>query len=132
MSPPDSEFLHPPPELKQIPPVTALNKPDALGDGDDKAEKEANAIARGDLEDIASKKEHGRREEIRDELLWHAKWTIRFVGAMCILAVAVFSFHYLAPANWHWLNEDQLGSVKTFLFSGAVIGVASKFSTRYW
>jgi hypothetical protein len=119
-------------EIKSIPQLNSLNDPGAITDSDNKAEKEADAIARGDLDKIEERNEHGRREGVRNELIFCARWLIRSVGILSIISIVIFSLHYLLPKSWHWLDQDQLSSLQTFLFSGAVVGAASKFSTRYW
>ena len=37
--------------------------------------------------------------------------------AVALIAVA---WHYLAPASWHWMDEEALGTVSTVLFSGTL------------
>ena len=48
-----------------------------------------------------------------------------------IVSVFIFAWHTLTPACWRWLSEENLLILKSFVFSGAVLGAASNFFKKY-
>ena len=48
-----------------------------------------------------------------------------------VISVFVFVWHVLAPECWGWLSEENLLILKSFVFSGAVLGAASNFFRKY-
>ena len=36
------------------------------------------------------------------------------------VALVIVAWHYLAPAAWHWMDDEALGTVSTVLFSGTL------------
>ena len=49
---------------------------------------------------------------------------------VAIVAVLVVAWHHLTPKEVHWLSEEQLSDIKTFLFSGAIVGAVSTYIQR--
>lgn len=50
--------------------------------------------------------------------------------AIC-LSIATFTWHILFPEKWSWLEGEKLLALKSFIFSGAVLGSASNFMRKY-
>ena len=51
--------------------------------------------------------------------------------ALAIFTILVVAWRHLLPANLHWLAEEQLADLRTFVFSGALVGVVSTQIQRY-
>lgn len=48
-----------------------------------------------------------------------------FFAIIFAIAVLCWTWHYLAPANWQWLDEAQLNKIQSILFSGGLGAVVS-------
>ena len=84
------------------------------------ASQEAEALqAKIDLSQKS--KEYVRRERLSDTMSFGIVWLVRVAFVGVIAAVVSLASHYLIPESYHWLSESQLSSIKTFLFSTAVI-----------
>lgn len=98
--------------------------------GDHVSAKEDEAIA-ADIDLEQRTNTHRRRERFRD-LFWSGtQWFVRTIIFVTILIVLVVAWHYVMPTGWGWLTEDQLGHLRTFIFSGAVISAVSSHIQRY-
>ena len=56
--------------------------------------------------------------------------SIPILALVLLAIILVVALHYLAPEEWAWLNEEQLRPVRSFLFSGSVLGTVG-FVTNY-
>ena len=73
--------------------------------------------------------EYNRNEKLRNIWAWCVIAFVVVSAAVLIIAVLSVAWHYLAPAQWSWLNDAQLHSVRSFLFSGAVVGAVGFVSS---
>lgn len=99
--------------------------PDVLGYNPGKAElAETEAAALDANIDISKRaQEHLREEKFRDLFARSMRVLIGATFVMTVGAVIAFGWHYLMPEQRHWLSNDQLTAIKTFLFSSAVVGL---------
>lgn len=96
------------------------------------ADKEAGALESGHLKRDAAKRDHGRKQGLRDHLVWGIKflfWLVLFIVAVMI---AIWSYHLLAPSCWHFLSSVQLEKIQTILFSGVTAAAISGVSKKYF
>ena len=98
---------------------------------EERALSENRAVETEDLERSTRRNEHRRRERLRDWLAAGVLCLIVLMAAITALAIGALGWHYLAPAAWAWLSEEQLKAVRTFIFSGAVISAVSTHVTRH-
>ena len=63
------------------------------------------------------------------------------MGALCIIwilfalfliATLCLAFHYLAPRRWGWLEQDQLDTLRTIVFTGLFTGAIISAATAYF
>ena len=50
--------------------------------------------------------------------------TVTF-AVLFIVSIISWSWHYLGPVYWHWLNEQQLSKVQSVIFSGGLGAILS-------
>ena len=87
-----------------------------------------SALANREREAVIS--ELNRNEALRNVWVWCVCAFLVLITTVVLIAIFAVAWHYLAPAEWAWLNEQQLRPVRSFLFSGAVVGIAG-FVTNY-
>ncbi len=100
--------------------------------GDRGAEGEAKAFAEGTLEEQSRRGEHRRSERFRDQVANVAVAVIWILFALFVIAMLVLGWHYLAPESWGWLDQDQLSTLKTVVFSGAITSTATAYFAGAW
>jgi hypothetical protein len=67
-----------------------------------------------------------KQQKHANDLLWLKCYGWLVVGLtflFCILFVSslcAWSWHYLAPAAYHWLTADQLSKIQSVVFSGSL------------
>ena len=86
--------------------------------------------ALADRENAALISELNRSEVLRNVWFWCVCAFLVIIAAVVLTAIFAVAWHYLAPAEWAWLNEEQLRPVRSFLFSGSVLGTVG-FVTNY-
>ena len=97
----------------------SLNPTETPPDTDDsQAEDEALALEEGrDLEAEAKRTSYERSEHLRD----HVKMAVVLLFWLCfgliVLSVCTWTWHFLVPSEWHWLDKDQLDKLQTILFT---------------
>ena len=73
-----------------------------------------------------------KRQEITRDLL---SWGMVVVLLLSFIAIAsmivVLAWHYVVSSAFHWLSDEQLGDMKSLLFSGAVAGAVAAFVQRH-
>lgn len=98
-------------------------RPDASHSTDALAKKEAIAISTGTLEADAKKQEHGRHQKFRDHINKATLIVFWTVVACLVVSIIVFTFHMISPEGWHFLSDEQIGTLKTLL-GGAILSSA--------
>ena len=82
-----------------------------------------------DQEKLASA--HKRSERLLDILSLGINGFVAVILILLIVVTLVIGVHYLTPECWHWLSDDQLTALKTFVFSGAIIGNVVLYLQRH-
>lgn len=120
-----------PPEPEDaLPEIPAL--PEFLqGTPDRKAYAESAGFAHKNLEEVAGRNEHTRRQRLLENMSWAA--VIMFWLGVAIVAAAVVSvaWHYLLPESFAWLSTRQLEKLQAMLLSGTVFSLISGYAARY-
>lgn len=112
------------PDSLSIPEVDVSDDPESQR----LALEEAGAFASGeDLEKIAKRKDHNRREHIKDKINEAAGTLIGITGLVVMFAILSWAFHLLSPPAWHYLSQQQVGKIETIVLSGAVAWLAQKY-----
>ncbi|MBO6505037.1 MAG: hypothetical protein JJ850_16415 [Kordiimonadaceae bacterium] len=68
----------------------------------------------------AETKDHGRKQNILDELSFLSKWFLRLAALLVAGMFFTWIWHMVTPACWHWLGQAQADKIKDLLFSGAL------------
>lgn len=113
-----------------VPAVPVLTSEQAQSQNDSDAKKEATAIASGTLEEEAAAHEHGRNEVLRDTIHRWALRVVALIASLFAVTIVVLAWHFIAPADWCWLNKEQLTTLKTIVFSGALSSAAGGYLNR--
>jgi len=53
------------------------------------------------------------------------------VGFVMISLIVIRGIHFVAPIRWRWLTNDDCHQVERIIFSGAIVTVIGKLSSRY-
>lgn len=99
-------------------------------DGDDAARKEASALASGDLEAEAAKKEHGRTERFRDHVavaILIIFW-LRFVAL--IIAAILWCINFIMPPEKALLTSSQSERIISFLTGGGLTSFIANYAKK--
>ncbi|WP_093385406.1 hypothetical protein [Rugamonas rubra] len=97
--------------------------PNDIVGNDALASKEAIAISNGSLQADADKQEHNRHQTFRNHINRATLIVFWSVMACLIVSIFIFTFHMITPESWHFLNDDQIGTLKTLL-GGAILSSA--------
>lgn len=99
-----------------IPPIP----PEKAPEQDAQAQEEVEALEQKELEATARRQEHQRREGLRTVFATGVGYIVALMFLLIAVALVIVAWHYLAPATWHWMDEEALGTVTTVLFSGTL------------
>jgi hypothetical protein len=99
-------------------------------DGDSDARREAAALAAGTLEEESKRGEHRRSERFREHISRVSLVVVWFLFALFAIATLILAFHYLTPKTWGWLEPDQLDTLRTVVFSGAITSTATAYFVK--
>jgi hypothetical protein len=91
------------------------------------AQREARGFAAGNLEEISKRSEHRRSERFRDHISNAALCVIWVLFVLFMFAGTFLAWHYLMPRKWGWLEQDQLDTLRTIVFSGAITSTATAY-----
>jgi len=87
------------------------------------AGREAQGLADGNLDQIARRNHHTRRETIRNIVHWLKISFLLLISVLIILAVLIVAIHWMTP--WYFLSDGQLKTLQTMLASSLVTGIAT-------
>lgn len=87
---------------------------------DAQAQDEVEALEKKDLEATERRQEHQRREVLRTVLARGVGYIVALMFLLIAVALVAVAWHYLAPAAWHWMDDEALSTVSTVLFSGTL------------
>ena len=97
------------------------------------ANAEAKALAEGeDLKKDAEKREHGRKQELKDILVLGIKFFFWLFLIVVVVMSLTWVFHLLTPEGWHYLCPEQIDKIQTMLFSGITAAALSGVAKRYF
>lgn len=99
-----------------IPPIP----PEKTPERDVQAQEELDAADRKILDATERRQEHQRREDLRAVFAKGVGCLVALMFILIAVALIAVAWHYLAPASWHWMDEEALGTVSTVLFSGTL------------
>jgi len=114
----------------RVPKVQAESAASQTGDGNNDAQREAKAFAEGTLEEQSRRGEHRRSERLRDHISTVAVIVVWVLFALFMIASVVLAWHYLTPGKWGWLEESQLNTLRTLVFSGAITSTATAYFVK--
>lgn len=97
--------------------------PNEIVGNDTLANKEAIAISNGSLQADADKQEHNRHQTFRNHINRATLIVFWSVVGCLVVSIFIFTFHMITPDSWHFLSEDQIGTLKTLL-GGAILSSA--------
>ena len=114
----------------RVPKVQAEADASQSAGGDKEAKREARAFAEGTLEEQSRRGEHRRSERFRDHISNVAVTVIWLLFSLFIVATLILTWHYLTPEKWGWLNAEQLNTLRTVVFSGAITSTATAYFVK--
>ena len=103
-----------------VPPVT----PEDVPTGDRTAEQEERLLRTRERESTFR-----RQESLRDRVNVVALVLLSFAAGILIVVVLIVLWHYFAPADWHWLTNEQLARVETVTSTQAFAAVLGGIGT---
>ena len=92
-----------------------MASPEDIGKGD-------AAQARAEESEFAQWR---RRETFRKVTAWIALFFIGLLAVIFAIVIATVAWHYLAPPDRGYLSDDQLATLRLFLFSGLAATMTS-------
>lgn len=95
-------------------------RPEQAPADDVKAKQEVRALEKQALEADGQRQEHARREKLRGVFATCVRGLVVLVFLLLAAALLILTWHYLAPADMHWVADDALEKVSTVLFSGTL------------
>ena len=96
----------------------------------DLAETERSSFAaRLELSELKSR--HRRDERARDFVARGKLYLFGLVAILTGIAILAFGWHFLAPEWLHWLCEETLADIRTFICSVGVAGGAASYLRSY-
>lgn len=105
-------------------------KPEPAPDKDKRSSEEEDALYAEHKID-RERKEHGREQRSRS-IMMYGVWALMVVlFAIAVSAVFSLGWHTLLPEKWHWLTDEQFQDIKSFVLSGAIVGLSTTFLKRY-
>lgn len=118
-------------EEEQLKPKIPAEEPETLLDdkGSIEASAEATAFASGNLEEVAERAQHGRRERTRDHIGNAAVIGVWVAAIVLIIGVLTWAFHLFAPEGWRYLPVAEITKIQDLLshiIIGAVLGFLIK------
>lgn len=88
---------------------------------------EAESFSNEELEQVAKKNEHGRREGAKNIFHYGNILLLIVVFTGIIISVLVMFFHWVSPQQWHFLLPNQIDTIKTILFSALATTCVKEF-----
>ena len=74
-----------------------------------------SAKTAGELRDIAQREEARRKERFRDIVARCRVGAVLLGFGFTVLLATGYVLHLVLPEPWHWLAEDQLDEIKSFV-----------------
>ena len=99
------------------------------GAGDPVARREGDSLD----QHYAEKTKHNQFERDEDARNFIYRWFKKgsfLIALIMVVAVVIFSWHKLSPAEWRWLSTDDLDDL-TSLGGGASIALLLSYLRRY-
>jgi hypothetical protein len=116
--------------IRKLLPAGLDPPPQSRPQADSDATREAAAFAARNLEELTNRGEDKRSHRFREHISMGALCIIWILLALFLIATLCLTFHYLAPRRWGWLEQDQLDTLRTIVFSGAIISAATAYFTK--
>jgi hypothetical protein len=115
------------PENVHVPPPAASDTT-FVGE-DQKAQREAVALANDDLEEEAARREFKRNEAFKNSLSMGLQ-VIFWICLIFLVVAGVIWWHLVTPPQWHFLSDAQIDHIQSLLLGGATSGIASGYVKR--
>ena len=81
---------------------------------------------------LRKRKSDFKRQETTRNILSFGMVVLLLLSFLAIASmIVVLSWHYVVSDAFHWLSDEQLGDMKSLLFSGAVAGAVAAFVQRH-
>lgn len=111
-----------PPKIpSQVPPIP----------GNSKAEKESIHFESEDLERASKKKDHHRKEGLKDAVAFALSIFIKLFLVGFVIAGGIVFWHLTTSAPHHWLSTHQLDKLESILGSALIAVLFSRAVERY-
>lgn len=110
-------------------PVPRIDEAPKTSKQDDAAFQEASAIAAGNLEEEALKKEHNRTERFRDHVAV-AMLIVFWLGFLAAVGAAgLWTADFLVPSK-ELLDDSQANTIISFLTGGGILTFVSGYAKK--
>lgn len=97
---------------------------------DDAARREASALASGDLEAEAAKREHGRTERFRDHVAVAIICSFWLAFAILVIASVLWCVNFIMPEGETFLTQNQADRIISFLTGSGVTTFVTKYAKK--
>ena len=114
----------------RIPPLHPGDAEGPLEPDSGASTSEVRAYQDRNLELVSRENEHQRSESLRDTIHTLFGWGVKAAFVLYGIAVLAVCWHYLLPERWAWLSPDQLRTVTTVVFSGAITSRGGQYLSR--
>ena len=105
---------------RPLPPV----KPEDIPAQDRATQQEERLLHSRELESTFR-----RQERLRERVNVVALLLVSLAAGILIIVVLIVLWHYFAPAEWHWLTNEQLARVETVTSTQAFAAVVGGIGT---
>ena len=92
-----------------------------------KAQSETTALQKQQLDAVSHRKEHGRKEKLRDVLAFCVNAILVLIFVLIAVSIICVVWHHLAPEHWQWMSGESMETVSTVLFSGTVFTIIGQY-----
>ena len=93
----------------------------------DKAQSESTALQKQELDAVSQRREHGRQEKLRDVLAFCVNAILMLIFLLIGASIILVVWHHLTPESWQWMNDEDLETVSTVLFSGILFTIIGQY-----
>ena len=77
-------------------------------------------MSSGALAHKGQRNEHTRQEKLRDLFASGVRAILVIIFIILGFTLAFLGWHYLAPEKYWWINDDNLDTIRTVVFSGTI------------
>lgn len=113
--------------MKQIP-LPEIN----LIPDDNNASKEAESFENANLEEVARRNAHQRKEHFKAHFAKAALIVFWIIVVSFLTIALIWVYHLITPEEWHFLTTLQIDKLQTILMSATVIKIGQDYLNKHF